>query len=891
MDGLLDPKDSQEIGKKIEESRYATELFHKIRDVMRRLRLAAPSITERGSNLDCNTVAEYLDNALPADRVPDFEEISLKSDVHLAEVASCHQILTMVLGEPAEIDPESRQRMYQLPTVANRVDEERLAAAEAATVLSGDGNGPIPPAVSAAKTRPRPVVPEYLRDPPRKSWLVPAAAMVFFAGAAAILILALLGQFNRDKPLGKALYWAQVGIYGKQADDEKDGGDGKRSVNPSGDSFVGSSGTVETSGKAGPKPSNSAPVVPGSGKDAANSTVAIQKTGSPAAAREKPAPGKLPGAGSEDAGPDILGPENAGPENVGPENVGLVKAPAAPGDATPMPGVPTLSPSGTTTPAGAATTQRTGAKPNVGESPRVPSVAGPSLQGPGSKPPPDGSTAETRPAKSPVELAKIDSTHTAGRDGDRSAIGPVTPSSPPVNNAKIGRFISDGQDVLLKFDANNSGWRRVLPEEFLAGRQPLLALPSYRSRVVILNVGATLELINGSRIELLPDNAQDLPGVDIDFGRVVIRPLAQAGARLRVLVGSHAGTITLTSVESIVGLDVTRVHEPGKDPERAPFPRALTKLYVAKGGALWEEGAGKQPVRLTAPAELRLDGEKSDTPPSAGKDMPKWITANTVSEDDQRAALSVSQALPAERPASLGLMELTLDRRKEVRWLAVRCLGYLGQFDPMTAALNDVGFRREWPDYVDQLKEAIARGPETAASIRQSLERQYGTESTAALYRMLCGYTDKDLAGGEDDRLVKFLDHESPVFRVLAFENLREITHNKTFYYHPEATTAAKRQQYVQLWRRQQQSGRIRYNVQEVKPRTAPGEIVPEAPKPLVPSKPTGVQQPAGTEPIDSDNSPAPQPPTGQPSSQQLPLTVPEPDPAERRSPVAFPEP
>src|SRR5580658_10289371 len=138
MDGLLEPKDAQEIGKRIEDSKFAKELFHKIRDVMRRLRLGAPSLSERAANLDCNTVAEYLDNALPSDRVPDFEEVSLKSDMHLAEVASCHQILTMVLGEPVEIDPESRQRMYQLPTVANRVDEERQAAAEAATMLSGD---------------------------------------------------------------------------------------------------------------------------------------------------------------------------------------------------------------------------------------------------------------------------------------------------------------------------------------------------------------------------------------------------------------------------------------------------------------------------------------------------------------------------------------------------------------------------------------------------------------------------------------------------------------------------------------------------------------------------------------------------------------------------------
>ena len=125
--------------------------------------------------------------------------------------------------------------------------------------------------------------------------------------------------------------------------------------------------------------------------------------------------------------------------------------------------------------------------------------------------------------------------------------------------------------------------------------------------------------------------------------------------------------------------------------------------------------------------------------------MPKWITANTVNELDQRAVRTV-EALSAERAASLGLMELTEDRRKENRWLAARCLGYLGQFEPMTAALNNVDFRREWPDYVDQLREAIARGPETAAGIRQALERQYGNDAPT-LYRMLWGYTDKQLAG------------------------------------------------------------------------------------------------------------------------------------------------
>ena len=165
LDDILDPEDAREIGKKIEESEFATNLLHRARDVMRRLRLAAPSVTDRGPGLDPNTVAEYLDNTLPGDRVPDFEKICLESDVHLAEVASCHQILTLVLGEPVEIDPDSAGSGCTSSGSVGCPSQSRAATASAAASKEAE-----PAAAKAddgqAAYRGKTPVPDYLRDPP-----------------------------------------------------------------------------------------------------------------------------------------------------------------------------------------------------------------------------------------------------------------------------------------------------------------------------------------------------------------------------------------------------------------------------------------------------------------------------------------------------------------------------------------------------------------------------------------------------------------------------------------------------------------------------------------------------------------------------------------------------
>ena len=204
----------------------------------------------------------------------------------------------------------------------------------------------------------------------------------------------------------------------------------------------------------------------------------------------------------------------------------------------------------------------------------------------------------------------------------------------------------------------------------------------------------------------------------------------------------------------------------------------------------------------------------------------------------------MAQALAGEKPekaARLGLLELATSRpQREVRWLALRSLGYLGRFAEMVAALDDPAHKLDWQDYyVEELRAAVARDPETAAAVRLALERRY-PQQAADLYRMLWGYSDKDLQAGEDAKLVRGLDDDSLAVRRLSFWNLREIT-GLGLFYDPEQP-AARRQAAVRAWRQRLEAKEIRLKTAEEKP--APPErpprrpLEPPPPAPGMPSSP-----------------------------------------------------
>lgn len=207
-DDRLDPADVEDLSQKIQHSKYATDLAARIRQLVQHPRVGTPRLDAKGNGLDANSVSEYLDNTLAPEKIADFERNCIESDVRLTEVAACHQILVLVLEQPAEIEPHTRERMYRLGAESKRVVPEGTAivAHETRSVPSGGSvriDRPATESVAPATPKPLPEVPEYLRAGRRRQPLWPLALAALLAIAAIGVGLRLMGPFDSSHPIAK----------------------------------------------------------------------------------------------------------------------------------------------------------------------------------------------------------------------------------------------------------------------------------------------------------------------------------------------------------------------------------------------------------------------------------------------------------------------------------------------------------------------------------------------------------------------------------------------------------------------------------------------------------------------------------------------------------------
>ena len=436
-------------------------------------------------------------------------------------------------------------------------------------------------------------------------------------------------------------------------------------------------------------------------------------------------------------------------------------------------------------------------------------------------------TTAVPPTETPKETEKTGSEPPASVTVEK----PAESVNPPAKNEEtaaldkpIGRFTSTDQIMLRSSDGTN--WERIPNGAILYPQQHLLALPTYRP-AILLSSGLILQMLGGTQLELLPGDSKSPAGIKIRYGRVAINSAAKEGIQLRIVLGEQSNVLTFVDADTRVGIDVRNFHASGTNPETDG--RLMTEIFVTKDRAAWGDGVEK-PLELAAPARILLLPQIpsiTDHP----KDFPKWIVADDpgaeVSDIDRRASRNMLPLFAAETPAQQKLLELadpSQTRQIEVRRLAVKCLGYLGYFDPLVMVLGEPTFKQEWPTHCDWLRDAVNRDPATATAVREALEKRYAPQA-ANLYRMLWGYTDKDLTGGEDQNLVKSLDDENLAVRVLGIWALKSVT-DKDLGYKPDETSVIKRASMVARWEQRQKAKEIRVKTPDKKN----GIAVPEPP-------------------------------------------------------------
>ena len=178
LDDTLEPGEIKTIGQKVAESDAAQELVAKIKQVTRRRRLTTPTDVGPGDRFDANRVASYLDNELSGEELAEIEKICLESDVHLAEIAATHQILTLVLGEPALVPPTAKRRMYSLihgkPKKSTKPPPVTKSMPDEASVPEHDGDDTL-------------LALPMFRKAPWLRWALPVAALVLLGILGVVL--------------------------------------------------------------------------------------------------------------------------------------------------------------------------------------------------------------------------------------------------------------------------------------------------------------------------------------------------------------------------------------------------------------------------------------------------------------------------------------------------------------------------------------------------------------------------------------------------------------------------------------------------------------------------------------------------------------------------------
>lgn len=745
MDNMLEPADAEALRVKIEESEFAKVLMARIEAAVRQPRLSSLPLDEKGLGLDANSIAQYLDNTLAPELVPELEQFLLQSDMQLAEVAACHQALASILDSEPITSPELRHRVRCLgspkeiaqgPTAPVAKRAEYGHSQEAASHSLGAQPSPAPTTNSRAssqsvspKSAPSMSDSLVMTDPLRPAhadWTNNGVSeessskpknglrVLITLALAALLVLAAyqaIGPFNRLQGLWTSTALAPEGSV--EQDNKPDDGSSD-SENPNNNPALESDSNIADDNSGLKQP-----------------TDVEDENPAPSSASEKP---DNSSAGS---------PETAMP------SAGEMKDGAAPKPDS-----------------DSATSSST--NPSTPLKPQIPLG---NVQVATWNPPAELAQGHLLFINDQAnrQLIRVTSATTFPH-GTRLLIAPGVRNTIQVNHDVAWSFytatdfsvstdsqmpwitmvdLTQGKAVLQ--DSGNSNFVDRQPQTLLRNGNTLIALRWSEPNSAVA-VEATPMLVDPSRYD----------------PKYVGPVVPVTDLRISVLQGK----IEVSSVEITEKVDVAKLLS-----ETSAFQKLmLGDSLVRTGVNQWE-------------------GVKIDKAPT-------WIETPLERPIDRQAASDLMQLLPAGARANLVIVEALQNRRAEIAALAAQTLILSDDFSFLagpTGLLNDDRFRSHWTTLIDAVRERVSSSPESLEALKASLATQ-DVQRGALLFQVLVGYSEPELKLSAAERLVNLLESEFLDERILAIYQLKRIT-GKDLGFQPDRPSRGLIQDWKRLWR------------------------------------------------------------------------------------------
>ncbi|XZE53710.1 hypothetical protein SH139x_005476 [Planctomycetaceae bacterium SH139] len=803
LDRTLEPADEQALGEKVESSSIASALVKRIREVMSSPTVGAPVPDAVGPTDDPNAIAEYLDDTLAPELTADVERQCVASDAQLAEVAASHQILAIVLGEPAEVPTELRQRVYQLRaanaaagpeavTAIPELDEAQAAAAGLAGATQVPPVGPADSGVAEAATR-------MAAEPDLHAT---------FAAARKTL------RKNQAKDPSAAAQ-GQTGKSHAQPDPSSNRAAARRSPASAGDR---SRERLEAIGPllSGGRPSRVTPWLVALGLAAAFLFVAKQTFAPLSENRQRRMADQAEAKSDAEAKNSLAEqtPQALVPNSSNNEPTAAKPEPQpAPANAPPPAGSqPSAEPQPATTQPQPATDSQPANESQPTVDPEPTTEPRPTTQ---PQPPvADASNASAEPPVNPLDAAIMAGQPSANAGAENDANGKSA-------SFVLGAVEDDG-GLLMTQDPATGQWNRLSAERELSSGQVLGCPPTYRARL-LLDGGLEVNVIGPCAVRLnrLRGETVDQPGslmLTVDFGRLVI--VATRGpVGVQLATPSASGRYRLTAAGTAVAMSVAFQRPPGANPLEGQNSMCVTDLVSLQGRGDWfaratVPGQAPTPVSLNTGQSCRL---LNGMEPQRGLiSAPlQWTNPAPPAADSPEvlAQQGLAEFVNGEQPLEVSLREAIGFRTPAVSALAARTLVHLGMVDVMfgpQGVLSQPEHFPHWPLLVGDLRAVMNRGPQAAALIGAAVGEFEG-EAAGKVWGLLTGFSPEQLKRGGDAVLIELLDDPVMSVRVLATETLREII-GETMNYRPDYEPAVRRNKVLRDIQRRQRRGQIVWN-------------------------------------------------------------------------------